>query len=264
MSSLKEVTIIFVVVMALGFASCKTYQNVPYFANIPSGVEIYKKGEDSKAPEYTGLKVKPDDLLVITVNTLDNRLSVFSRNEVRTQDSQAEQSHSLDGFLVSSEGAIDLPLLGTLNVSGLTTAQIRNLVKQKAVVYYKDPVVNVRISNFKITVLGEVNKPGIYYIGGEKATLLDALGLAGDLTIFGKRENVMLLRQVGDKQKAVRYNLNDGQALNSPYLYLQQNDVVYVEPNKNKSDATDVQKNRTISILGTLASFVVIILTRVL
>ncbi len=251
-----------VVFVFMGLASCKTYQNVPYFSNIPGSADIYTKGQENKATEYTGLKVKPDDLLMITVNTLDNRLSVLSREENTPQGTRAEQTQPVDGFLVSPEGTIELPLLGSLNVGGLTTAEIRNLVKKKAAVYYKDPVVNVRIVNFKITVLGEVNRPGTYYIAGEKATILDALGLAGDLTIFGKRENVMLLRQLGDKQKAVRYNLNDGQALNSPYLYLQQNDVVYVEPNKNKSVATDSEKTRTITVIGAIASVVAIIISR--
>lgn len=251
-------------IFLLSLTACTTYKTVPYFSNIPSSGEVYTQGLDQDSPQYQGLKVKPDDLLVIAVTTLDNNLSVLGNTGTGTQSAKADQSQPTDGFLVNSKGEIELPLLGNLKVEGLTTSEIREIIRKKAEVYYKNPVVNVRIANFKITVLGEVNRPGTYYLVGEKASILDALGLAGDMTIFGKRENVMLIRQVNNKQKAIRFDLNSGQVLSSPYLYLQQNDVVYVEPNKNKSDITDQQKTRTISIIGATASVIAIILSRLL
>lgn len=252
-------------ILALGLTACNVYRTVPYFRNIPADSTTYTQGRMIPTVAYQALKVKPDDLLGITISTLDNSTAVLTEAATRQQGTpgaaMAPQAGS--SFLVSAAGTVELPLLGTLQVSGLTTEQVKELVQAKAATYYKNPVVSIRVMNFKVTVLGEVGHPGTYFVNGEKATLLDALGLAGDLTIYGNRQNVLLLRDSEGKQKSVRFNLNDGQALSSPYLYLQQNDVVYVEPRKAKAAANNAARAQTIAIVGSVISVLIVALTRI-
>jgi len=148
-------------------------------------------------------------------------------------------------------------------VQGKTTDSVREEIKTKAATYYKDPVVNVRFANFKITVLGEVNKPSTYVMPNEKVTLLDALGAAGDLTIYGKRENVLLIRDNNGKKEFVRLNLNQSNIFSSPYFYLHQGDVVYVEPNKSKVSSTDFAQVKRISILASVLSLLIVAVSRI-
>ncbi len=248
----------------LGLTACKTYQKVPYFRNIPADSATYARGRIIPTVAYQALKIKPDDLLGITISTLDNSTAVLTETTARPQSAPgaAMMPQAGSGFLVSAAGTVELPLLGSLLVSGYTTEQVKEQIRARAAKYYKDPVVSVRIMNFKVTVLGEVGHPGTYFVSGEKATLLDALGLAGDLTIYGNRRNVLLLRDSGGKQKSIRFNLNDGQVLTSPYLYLQQNDVVYVEPGKAKAAANNAARTQTIAIIGSAISVLIVALTR--
>jgi polysaccharide export outer membrane protein len=148
-------------------------------------------------------------------------------------------------------------------VQGKTTDSVREEIKNKAAAYYKDPVVNVRFANFRVTVLGEVNKPSTYDMPNEKVTLLDALGAAGDLTIYGKRENVLLIRNKDGKKEFVRFNLNQSNLFTSPYFYLHQGDVVYVEPNKAKVASTDLTQVKRISIMASVLSLLIVAVSRV-
>src|SRR5690606_28835138 len=174
-----------------------------------------------------------------------------------------QNNRGQSGVLVDKYGYIELPLAGRIKVGGMTTSQIRDEIKKRALPYYKDPVVNVRLANFKINVLGEVNKPGTYIMPNENVTLLDALGIAGDLTIYAKRENILLIRKHVDKKDFIRFNLNSSDVFNSPYFYLCQGDVIYVEPNKAKIATTDGAKIRNYSLLATGASVLIILLTRI-
>jgi polysaccharide biosynthesis/export protein len=164
---------------------------------------------------------------------------------------------------VNKQGMIELPVAGKINVGGLTTAEAKEAIRTKAMVYYKEPVVNVRIVNFKITVLGEVARPGAYIINGEKATILDALGQAGDMTIFGIRKNVVLSRHENGHQKMVRFDLNSTDIFDSPYFYLRQGDIVYVQPSKGKAAANDGAMLRTYTIISSTLSLLVVIASRV-
>jgi len=251
--------------LLFGFSSC-SYKNIPYFTNVPDTGKVYQQAMVNGGTPYTPLIIRPDDILMITVSTLDNNLSILApeggATVSRSVNTVSTQSN-IDGYLVSKDGNVELPLLGTLHLGGLNTSEAKELIAHKSSALYKDPVVNVRIMNFKVTVLGEVNKPGTYYVNSEKASVLDAIGLAGDLTIFGKRENVMLVRQEDGRQEIARYNLNDGQILSSPYFYLRQNDVIYVEPAKSKAASTDAVRTRNLSILTSVATIVAVILTRV-
>jgi len=251
--------------LLFGFSSC-SYKNIPYFTNVPDTGKVYQQAMVHNGTPYSPLIIRPDDILMITVSTLDNNLSLLAPEggaTINRSGATVNAQANIDGYLVSKEGNVELPLLGTLHLGGLNTSQAKELIATKASALYKEPVVNIRIMNFKVTVLGEVNKPGTYYINSEKASVLDAIGLAGDLTIFGKRENVMLVRQEDGRQEIARYNLNDGQILSSPYFYLRQNDVIYVEPAKSKAAATDAARTRNLSILTSFATIVTIILTRI-
>jgi polysaccharide export outer membrane protein len=148
-------------------------------------------------------------------------------------------------------------------VKDKTTDQVRDAVRTKAAEFYKDPVVNVRFANFKITVLGEVTRPASYVMPNEKITLLDAIGAAGDLTIYGRRENILLIRDNNGNKEFIRFNLNDSKIFSSPYFYLRQGDVVYVEPNKSKVVSTDVAQVRRISIMATVLTLLIVVASRV-
>jgi len=162
--------------------------------------------------------------------------------------------------LVDAAGTIELPLLGTLKLSGLTTTEAKDLVKSKLQLYLKEPTVSVRFLNYKISVLGEVLRPSVYVIPNESVTLPEALSMAGDMTIFGKRENVLVIRDVNGKKEFGRVNLNTREVYSSPYYYLHANDVVYVEPGKGRIAQTD-KTYQIIPIILSALSFIVIIFT---
>jgi polysaccharide export outer membrane protein len=157
-----------------------------------------------------------------------------------------------------------VPLIGRIMVKGLTTSDVKNRIKSEVSTFLKDPIVSVRLQNFKVTVLGEVNRPANYIVPNERVSLLDALGMAGDLTIYGRRENVLLVREQDGKKTLTRLNLNRSNLFQSPYYYLQQNDIVYVEPTKSKAEGSDLAAARKVSIITSLASLAIIIVTQLI
>ncbi len=157
---------------------------------------------------------------------------------------------------------IDFPVVGKLRISGLTISQLKDTLAMKLDQYLKNPIVNARILNYKITVLGEVVHPASYTLQSERISVVDALGMAGDLTIYGKRENVLLIREENAVRKFVRLNLNSSAIFQSPYYYLKQNDVLYVEPNKARIASTDAQTVRNLSILTSVVTLIIVIVSR--
>ncbi len=175
----------------------------------------------------------------------------------------SQQQAPESGYLVDKQGLIEIPIIGKLEAAGHTTDELKEAVEKIAVKYYKDPTVTVHFANFKVNVTGEVLKPGQYVMPEEKETIMDAIAMAGDLTIFGKRENVLLIRQnVDGTRTAYRVNLKKSDALNSPVYFLRQNDFIYVEPRKAKSDANDAAQVRYYGIAAAVASILIIIATR--
>jgi polysaccharide export outer membrane protein len=219
---------------------------------------------------YEEIKILPNDILNITIQTVDPEMNnIMGSLDMAAPGAGAPAGGRLDkaketisGYLVDRDGFIELPIAGKIKVGGLSTIQAKEAIREKALKYYKEPVVNVRIVNFKVTVLGEVTMPGSYLINGEKATILDALGQAGDMSIFGKRTNVILARQENGKQKMVRFNMNSTDIFESPYFYLRQGDVLYVQPGKGKAAANDAAMMRTYTIISATLSLLVIVLTR--
>lgn len=178
--------------------------------------------------------------------------------------SSVSSQPTLQQYLVNNQGEIDFPVLGRLKIEGLTKNQAEDLIREKLIPYLKEtPVVTVRMVNYKISVLGEVNKPGTFTVTNEKVNVLEALAMAGDMTVYGVRENVKLVREDANGKRLIQtLNLNDADLVLSPYFYLQQNDILYVTPNKTKARNSDIGNSTTIwisatSILVSIASLLV-------
>lgn len=230
------------------FCSCSNYKKIAYFRDLQDST----KSQTIAEVGYTELKIKADDILSITIQTIDpaNTTSVNS------------SSTEISGFLVDKDGVIELPMLGKLKVLNLTTIEVREVIRAKASLYYKEPTVQVRFTNFKITVLGEVARPAPYILPNEKITVLDAIGLAGDLTVFGKRENIMLIRENNGKKDVYRFNLNSSETFKSPAFYLHQNDIIYVESHKAKAATLNAGTGQTIGIVVSIISLFAILASR--
>ena len=197
--------------------------------------------------------IKVDDALYINVAGLDPEAATpFNPQNLQGQGGSGGLQMYRQTYLVDKNGAIQFPVLGTIQVGGLTKEQLHEELTKAISVYFSNPIITIRIANYKISILGEVVTPGVYPIESERVTLPEALALAGDMTLFGKRENVLLIREVDGIKSSVRINMTDPNFVNSPYYYLSQNDVVYVEPNQRKINATAIGPNilAAISILG--------------
>ena len=239
-------------------ASCKTPKNVAYIQN--SDYIDYTKSE-----YLYDARIMPKDILTITVSTVNPDASapfnLLVRNTLNSTGSITNSSGGvLQTYLVDNQGCIDFPVVGTLQVGGLTKAMCEKLIHDKIKRYMnaeENPIVTVRMSNYKISVLGEVNRPGMFTVGNEKINIFEALAQAGDLSIYGVRDRVKLIRENAKGRKEIHtINLNDANIVNSPYYYLQQNDVVYVEPNsvKAKNSAIGTSTTIWISVTGALVS----------
>ena len=245
-------------------SSCGTTQNVVYFSDLDS-----TKVKEVPIAAFKEPLIQTDDILSITIQTLDisasntmSQTSASSSGSGTSEKNSSPEAAAVSGFLVDKDGNVEIPILGVLKLAGLTTTQAKELIRKKASQYYKDPTIQVRFANYKITILGEVSRPSTYTMPNEKVTILDAISLAGDLTIYGKRENVLLMRDNGDKKEIVRLNLNSSNTISSPYYYLKQNDVVYVEPSKAKSAANNAPRIQLITILIALGTLIVTIAAR--
>ncbi|WP_454802291.1 polysaccharide biosynthesis/export family protein [Mucilaginibacter phyllosphaerae] len=233
---MKNTGIFFIVlIIIVTFSSCASTKRIRYFQDLSESATP----SDLSIASYAEPHIQPDDILSININTVDAEAtaSINSRNGgfVNVGGAQPGNMAAATGYLVDKEGYVDVPILGKIKLAGLTTLQARETVRTKALAAFKNPIVDVRFSNFKITVIGEVNRPAAYIIPNEQVTLLDAIGYAGDLTIYGKRENVLLIRKDSyGKSFTVKLDMTKKAMLSSPYFYLRQNDVIYVEPNRTK------------------------------
>lgn len=247
----------------LVFSSCVVTEKSVYFNDISDTSKVTSVA----LAEFKEPVIQADDILSITVQTIDpantasvNQMSVMPA--IGASSASSVGSQTVSGFLVDKTGMVTMPMLGEILVGGLTTFEARRLIYERASKYFKEPNVQVRFANFKVTVIGEVAKPATYTVPNEKVSLIDALGLAGDLTIYGKRENVLLVRENNGKKEFVRFNLNSSDIFKSPYFYLTQNDVIYVEPGKGKVAANNAARTQTIAIIGSLLSVLIVAISR--
>jgi polysaccharide biosynthesis/export protein len=235
--------LITVIVCLLLFASCEPRRNLVYF----SEGNPNSRGTGA-LPSAMEVKIQPDDILRISVNSL----SVESNALFNPVGNEA-------GYKVDKSGNIGFPVVGLVKLEGLTLEEAKTKISRELDKYVKNSIVNMQFLNFKITVIGEVNQPNSFTITNNKVNLLEALGLAGDMTVYGKRENVLVIRQNGDARTMARINMNNREVLNSPYFNLKQNDIVYVEPDRAKA-ATVSNNNRYIPlVIGTVLSLTSII-----
>lgn len=250
-------------VFSLFISSCVSRKEIVYF----QGLDQAEAKLD--ANQKHGLEIKPNDLLTISVSAPEQEAALpFNLPVVGVPQSGAELGglsvngrQQLQTYLVDSDGNIEFPILGTVEVAGLNRQQLSEKLKKKISDYVQDPIVNVRIVNFQVSVLGEVGRPGTFDIRDEYLSLPKALGLAGDLTIYGRRDNVLVMREENGKKVHAYLNLTDPEVINSPFYYLQQNDVVYVEPNGAQRQSASYNRNAGvyISIASVLISLIVLI-----
>lgn len=255
-----QVRITWLALLALFFmASCASTKKIVYFKDLP--VDSLKVITESAS--FTEPTIQADDILSITIQTIDPSTSAIVNQSISEVAAFGTSRQEISGFLVDKNGFINMSLIGNVKVVGLTTFQAREHITSLAAQYYKNPTVQVRFANYKITVLGEVTRPATYTVPNEKVSVLDALGMAGDLTIYGRRENILLVRdKVEGKKELVRLNLNDSKLFQSPYFYLRQNDVLYVEPGKAKSAANNAARTQTFALLGSFLSLVLVAISR--
>lgn len=244
-------------------ASC-SHRNLVYFSDLPN-----TKTDETAIKNYIQPKIQPDDILSVTVSSLNPESNVLFNNVILPATTNGTggviASKVNEGYLVDKSGAINFPVIGKITLAGLTKEEAAEKMTTEIKAHVKNPIVNVRFVNFKVTVIGEVNSPATFVVEREKINVLEALGLAGDMTAYGKRENVLIIREKDGIRSTSRINLNNKEVLNSPYFYLQQNDIVYVEPdNRTKVEQTN-PNNRFIPIwasLITATGFVAVTLIR--
>jgi polysaccharide biosynthesis/export protein len=243
-SNITMISILFVVLFL--FFSCASKKDIVYYQNI-EGINT-----SQNIASYE-VKIQPDDLLMIIVSAEDpeiavpfNLISVAIPNAANLQAAVGQQT--IQSYLVDKNGSIQFPVLGKLQVGGLTRTEVLQSLKDKIGIYIKNPIINMRIMNFKISLQGEVNIPGTYPVASERVTLIEALSMAKDLTIYGKRDNILVIREVNGAKSYNRVDITKADFINSPFYYLTQNDVVYVEPNKTKVNAAAVGPNTSVII----------------
>lgn len=239
-------------------ASCVSRKKIAYFQDMS---EMESAIDASK----TALKIQPNDMLTITVSAANmEAVQPFNlpvTTAPRLGGNTVNGNYQLQSYLVDSDGNIEFPLLGSIHVAGKTRQELLDHLKKEISNYVQDPIINIQLINFQVTVLGEVNRPGTFTVPDERLSLSKALGLAGDLTIYGRRDNVLIIRETGETKEYKYVDLTDSALLNSEFYYLQQNDVVYVEPNSAQMQGASYNRNASvyISIASVLISLIIVI-----
>ena len=245
---------------ALFLTSCKTQNRISYFQDLEKETGFIH----ADTINYEAA-IAPDDQLSITVAGIDpSAVALFNLPLTSIQEpgtSAVSTTPVLRTYLVDADGYIDYPVLGRIKVTGMTRRQLTEYLKDRISSYVKSPIVDVQIMNFKVSVLGEVNKPGTITISSERMSVMDAIGLAGDLTIYGERKNVLLIRDIEGKKEYHRFDLTSAATLDSPYYYLKQNDIIYIEPNKARQGNAKYSQNGqfNVSLASTLISAISVI-----
>ena len=260
--------ILWLLLLPFLLTACQSYKKVPYFQN----VEVVNEAEQQE--KLYDAKIMPKDLLTFVVSCTNPELAIPFNLTVASNAGIAVSTSSyvttqpvLQPYLVDNDGNINFPVLGELKLGGLTKREAEQLIIDKLKPYMKEtPIVTVRMVNYKISVIGEVTRPGTFTISNEKVNLLEALAMAGDMTVYGLRDNVKLIREdANGKQQIVTLDLNKAETILSPYYWLQQNDIIYVTPNKAKARNSDVGNSTSLwfsatSILVSIVSLLVNIL----
>ena len=259
---MKSTSFIFTVIITfvLLMSSCASREEIAYFQD-------EKIGSFEQPKLVYDLVYQPNDMLTIDVTALDpETVRPFNLNAVPYNDNTLSARSDLrrQTYIIDNDGTINFPVLGKVELAGLTRKEAVDLMQAKIGDYVKDPLVNIRLTNFTITVLGEVNNPGSFVIQDEKVSLVEALGLAGDLTIYGKRSNVLLVREIDGKKNFSIIDLRSVKTLSATTFNLMQNDVIYVEPNNARVRSASFTQNNSviISAISTLATIAAIFIVQ--
>ncbi|WP_321332901.1 polysaccharide biosynthesis/export family protein [uncultured Bacteroides sp.] len=250
--------IFYILIVITLFSSCTSQKQISYLQDIQGDYSM-KIGQKQDATVQTG------DWMSIIISSKDAELAQMFNlpivsNSIVGNEIYSGGTNRVSGYLVDENGYIDFPQLGSIKIQGMTLIEISSLIKRKLIDrgYLNDPTVTTQYMNFKISVMGEVAHPGTFSISTGRITLLEALSMAGDLTIFGKRENVKVIREENGIRNVVNMDLRSKKIFNSPYFYLHQNDMVYVEPNKVRAGQREINQNRSI---GTFASIISVLIS---
>ena len=226
---MKSLLYCFTLVALLFATSCVPHKEIAYLQDVESGSDVITNAEKFV------YKIQPSDLLSISISSLNqeaDRLFKFDENG-------SDANFSPSTYMVDSEGNIELPMVGKIKVSGASAEEARTVIRTELDKYLKSVTVNVRLLNFQITVLGEVTNPGVYNIPNGEVNFLEAIGMAGDLTIFGKRDRIVLVREVDGKREYHRIDLTSKKLFEQPVFALRNKDVIYVEPSKGRTSSDD-------------------------
>lgn len=245
--------------------ACSVPKDVVYF----QGIDQMTPEQLSKMSQTYTTKITNDDLLSINVTAWDPAAVTPFNPPVYAYSAQGEQplvaSQAQYTYLVDKDGNINFPVLGKIHVAGLTRQELSEKMNQMISKYVENPLVNVQLLNFKVTMMGELNRPGSYTIKNDRVTILDVIGMAGDLPLTANRKNLLVIREENGKKEIYRMDITDPAIFASPCFYLKQNDVVYVEPVKTKQRArTSSDRQFTISLFTTLLSSISVIVAMVL
>ena len=246
-----------ILAIIISTTSCVQTRYVSYLNNALDTVYV----KETKQQEVA---IQKNDILSIHISSLNQEASEIFNSTTSQQinsSSASGNSSAGSGYLVNMDGNVELPMIGNFKAEGLSKNELKteitnSIIERKLLV---NPIVNIRRLNFEVTVIGEVGKPTVITVPNEKISLLKALGLAGDITIYGKKENVLLIREVDGKKKVTHLNLNSSDFLNSPYYYLMPNDIVYVEPNKNKLASVGRGRQLVPSLLSGLSVILIVL-----
>lgn len=233
--------------------SCASKKDVYYFQDI-----------DSSASEnsFKFLNIQPGDILDIQIKALNpESVLVFQRQSTLGLQQQQVQNRAIDGYLVGEDGSINLPIVGAIDTSNQSTQALAQIIQEALTPYINNPTVNIRLLNFRVSVLGEVNKPGTFTVLEERLSLPQALGLAGDLTINGDRNHLLLIRNEEGKKTNQVIDLTKTDFLQSPFYFLKQNDIIYVRPNNARVKSSGLVGNAStlVSILSLAVSLFIVI-----
>lgn len=264
-------TVLFSLLIVL-LTGCNAYEKIAYLQQAGNQAQLMES-DRNPIPEPV---IKIGDVLMITVNTNTPEAAVAfnlplipsggDASKRYTLGSGANISYglSMQNYLVDMQGELIFPVVGKMKVAGMTKTQLAEKIKSSIYPQYitEEPIILVRYGNFKVSVLGEVLRAGSFPIDNEKVSIFEALAMAGDMTIYGKRESVLLIRENNGVRETIRLDIRDKNLVNSPYYYLQQNDIIYVEPNDSKarSSAISSAESLSISIVGTLISLSTLII----
>lgn len=226
----------------LSLFGCNSYEKVLYFQDLDRS-NVRKE----EIKNYTPLAIQTEDILEINVSSLNPEASaVFSFSSAKSGSSSGSE------YLVDHAGQINFPLLGVVKVAGSTTSELREELRKKLLIYLKEPIINIRLINFKVSVIGDVARPGVYNVANEKITIPEVLSMAGDLNLSAKRNNVLLIREQDGGRQYIPIDLTKN-VFQSPYYYLKNNDLLYVQPDRSKVGATSRTFNYAISAVSVLS-----------